>query len=84
MSFAVDAKREVLKSQIKNDCCSLAFLSALIKGSGQLTLTKGKHQINIYTEIEDLFDVVWKESDIEAIVKHGTYIVNGEVEYTAS
>ena len=58
MSFAVDAKREVLKSQIKNDCCSLAFLSALIKGSGQLTLTKGKHQINIYTEIEDLFDVV--------------------------
>lgn len=38
-----------------------------------------------YTDgTEDLFDVVWKESDIEAIVKHGTYIVNGEVDYTAS
>ena len=58
MSFAVDAKREVLKTEIKNDCCALAFLSAMIKGSGQLTLTNGKNQINIFTEIQDLFDVV--------------------------
>ena len=58
MSFAVDAKHEVLKVPIKNDCCALAFLSALIKGSGQLTLTNGKNQINIYTEIQQLYDVV--------------------------
>lgn len=58
MSFAQDAKQEVLKVEIKNDCCAIAYLSALIKGSGQLSLSSGKHTIAIHTDTPELFDVV--------------------------
>lgn len=58
MSFALDAKHEVLKVEIKNDCCAIAYLSALIKGSGQLSLSTGKHTVAIHTDMPELFDVV--------------------------
>ena len=58
MSFALDAKREVLKVQIKSDCCAIAYLSAVIKGAGQLSLSNGKHAIAIHTDTPELFDVV--------------------------
>lgn len=58
MSFALDAKKEVLKVQIKNDCCAIAYLSAVIKGAGQLSLSKGKNIIAIHTDTPELFDVV--------------------------
>ena len=38
MSFASDAKIEVLKEEITSDCCAISFLSALIKCSGQLVV----------------------------------------------
>lgn len=59
MSFAVETKREVLKSEIENDCCAIAFLSAIIKCSGELSISSG-HQIKveIYTEIKELFDKI--------------------------
>ena len=61
MSFAMDTKMEVLKSDIDNDCCSIAFLSAIIKCSGELSIS-GNHQIKveIYTELVDLFDKIKK------------------------
>ena len=58
MSFALDAKKEVLKVEIKNDCCAIAYLSAVIKGAGQLSLSAGKNIINIHTDTPELFDVV--------------------------
>lgn len=59
MSFAVETKREVLKSEIENDCCAIAFLSAIIKCSGKLSISAG-HQIKveIYTELKELYDKI--------------------------
>ena len=58
MSFSNSAKNEVLKEKIENDCCSIAFLSALIKCSGELSISAGKYKVEIFTEIKGLFDVV--------------------------
>ena len=58
MSFAYKAKLEVLKQTIDNDCCAIAFLSAIIKCSGQLNISDGKQVVEIFTEIEELFDKV--------------------------
>ncbi|MBE5758169.1 MAG: DNA-binding protein WhiA [Clostridiales bacterium] len=59
MSFAMDAKQEVLKEKIENDCCSIAFLSAIIKCSGELSISGNhKYKVEIYTEIKELFSVV--------------------------
>lgn len=58
MSFALDAKKEVLKVEIKSDCCAIAYLSAVIKGAGQLSLSAGKNIIAIHTDTPELFDVV--------------------------
>ena len=59
MSFSMDTKMEVLKSDIDNDCCAIAFLSAIIKCSGELSIS-GNHQIKveIYTELPELFDKI--------------------------
>ena len=59
MSFATKAKLEVLKENIENDCCSIAFLSAIIKCSGELSISSN-HQIKveIFTEIPELFDKI--------------------------
>ncbi|MGN0961884.1 MAG: DNA-binding protein WhiA [Christensenellales bacterium] len=61
MSFATDAKLEVLKSEIDNDCCAIAFLSAIIKCSGELSIS-ANHQIKveIYTELKDLYNKIKK------------------------
>ena len=59
MSFATKAKLELLKENIENDCCSIAFLSAIIKCSGELSISSN-HQIKveIFTEIPELFDKI--------------------------
>lgn len=58
MSFAYKAKLEVLKQTIDNDCCAIAFLSAIIKCSGQLNISDGHPIVEIFTEIEELYDKV--------------------------
>ena len=59
MSFATDAKLEVLKTKIESDCCSIAFLSAIIKCSGELSISAGrKIKVEIYTEIKELYDTI--------------------------
>ena len=55
MSFAYDAKLEVLKEDITNDCCAISFLSAIIKCSGQLNISDKKYVVEIFTEIKELF-----------------------------
>lgn len=59
MSFATKAKLEVLKENIENDCCSIAFLSAIIKCSGELSISSN-HQVKVevFTEIPELFDKI--------------------------
>ena len=57
-SFAYKAKLEVLKQEIDNDCCSIAFLSAVIKSSGQLNINDKKFVVEIFTEIEELFEKI--------------------------
>ena len=63
MSFAYEAKLEVLKQDITNDCCAIAFLSAVIKCSGQLNITNKNYVVEIFTEIEELYP------KINAIIK---------------
>ncbi len=58
MSFAYKAKLEVLKSEIANDCCAIAFLSAIIKCSGQLNIMDGKPVVEVFTELKELYDKV--------------------------
>ncbi len=58
MSFALQAKKEVLKTQVNNDCCSLAYLSAIIKCGGQFSLSGGESEVNIHTDVSQLFDSV--------------------------
>lgn len=61
MSFASDAKMEVLKEEIASDCCAIAFLSALVKCSGQLGFGMNKQIIvEVYTELLDVYDIVNK------------------------
>ena len=61
MSFALSAKQEVLKSPIDSDCCAIAFLSAIIKCSGELSISAGhKITVSIYTELKELYDKVKK------------------------
>ena len=58
MSFATNAKLEVLKSNIENDCCSIAFLSAIIKCCGELSISKNETKVEIFTEIPELFQKI--------------------------
>ena len=58
MSFAYEAKQEVLKSKIEGDNESIAFLSAVIKCAGVIGLVKGKKVLEIYTEVTNLFEKI--------------------------
>ena len=57
MSFAYTAKMEVLNNKIENDCCSIAFLSAIIKTAGEISLDSQHNlKVEILTELESLFE----------------------------
>jgi DNA-binding protein WhiA len=59
MSFATNAKQEVLKSTIDSDCCAISFLSAILKCSGELSISAGhKITVEIFTELKELYDKV--------------------------
>ncbi len=58
MSFATDAKIEVLFQNIDNTCCAMAFLSGLIKSAGQLGMSSNGMVVEIYTDLEQLYDKV--------------------------
>ncbi len=60
MSFSQNAKLEVLKQEITNDCCAFAFLSGIIKGAGIIKKSQGNTVVEIYTELESLFEAINK------------------------
>ncbi len=58
MSFAHEAKLEVLQSPIQNECCKQAFLSAVIHSCGEL-IKRGKDIfLELKTDLEKVFDLV--------------------------
>lgn len=54
MSFARDAKMQILETKIENDCCMLAFLSGLLRVSGEWDVQN--KTISIVTDINELYD----------------------------
>ena len=58
MSFASSAKSEVLKINLENDCCAIAFLSAVVKCCGQINFSNSKKVVELFTEQRDLLEKV--------------------------
>ncbi len=58
MSFANQAKLECLGKKIDNDCCAIAFLCAVIKCSGQINYLDDEQVLEVFTEVEDLYNAV--------------------------
>jgi len=58
MSFAHEVKNEVLQTPIENECCVLAFLSAVIHSCGELNRNGDKKIIELHTDIDNLYECV--------------------------
>ena len=58
MSFAHEVKLEVLEAPTKNECCKLAFLSAVIHSCGELTKSGKEFYLELKTDIEKIYDEV--------------------------
>lgn len=58
MSFAHEVKLEVLETSIKNECCKLAFLSAVIHSCGELTKSGKEFFLELKTDIEKIYNEV--------------------------
>ena len=68
MSFAYTAKMEVLNNKIENDCCSIAFLSAIIKTAGEISLDNQHNlKVEILTELESLFERTTHDESILSV-----------------
>ncbi len=55
MSFAREVKQEVLSQPIENECCKLAFLSAVIHSCGELIKSGKDIFVVLKTDMQDLF-----------------------------
>lgn len=58
MSFATDAKNEVIKNLCQNECCKLAELSAIIHSSGEVVIKNGEFFVEIKTDLQKIYDIV--------------------------
>ncbi len=58
MSFASDAKNEVINTLCSNECCKLAQLSAIIHSSGEFVIEKGEQFVVIKTDLQKIYDIV--------------------------
>ena len=58
MSFAHEVKLEVLETPTKNECCKLAFLSAVIHSCGELTKSGKEFFLELKTDIEKVYNEV--------------------------
>ena len=89
MSFAYDAKQEVLNTLCDNECCKLAELSAIIHSCGELALKNGEIQLQIKTDLKELYNIVYdtinrlygekvtiKEDENKTINKATRYIID--------
>ncbi len=58
MSFANDAKLEVLNGKIGENCCEMAYLSAVIKCGGNLVLSQKERYFELLSDNEKLYDIL--------------------------
>ena len=58
MSFAHEAKLECLEAPIENECCKLAFLSAVIHSCGELTKSGKNIYVELKTDVDKVYEVV--------------------------
>ena len=58
MSFAKDAKLEILEHEIVAEECGASFLSGLFRSAGELGKENGRYNAVIITDVKELFDVV--------------------------
>ena len=58
MSFARDARVEVLNSLCQNECCKLAELSAIIHSSGELNISSGQMSVVIKTDMQEIYGII--------------------------
>lgn len=89
MSFANEAKKEVLKTLCDNECCKLAELSAIIHSCGELGIKNGQMYIQIRTDLKELFNIVYdtinrlygvklelREDPVKSINKSTKYLID--------
>ena len=96
MSFAHDAKCEVLEAKIENECCKLAFLSSVIHSCGELTKRGKEIYVELKTDIREVYDKVnecletlyggskatFRLDDSNNINRSDRYIISLPKEYT--
>ena len=58
MSFAHEVKLEALEHPINNECCKLAFLSAVIHSCGELTKRGSEFFLELKTDIDKIYEKV--------------------------
>ena len=86
MSFSRDSKVEILKTDIEDDACAIAFLSGLFHSCGQISKSGSKIYVKIVSDVEKLFDFCEKiikrlyGDDIEAEVSEN-YVINKNTYY---
>ncbi len=63
MSFAYDAKQEVLNTLCDNECCKLAQLSAILHSCGEIAIRNGEMILQVKTDLKELFKIVYDTID---------------------
>jgi len=58
LSFSRESKLNILNGKMEEGECAIAFLSGLFHSNGELSMSGGKWQGNIVTEIPELFEYV--------------------------
>lgn len=93
MSFSRESKEEILKTDLEDDTCAIAFMSGLFHSCGQIQKTGTKIYLKIVSDVEKLFgfceklikklygdDVEIEVGDNYSINKNTYYEVKFEVE----
>lgn len=93
MSFSRESKEEILKTDLEDDTCAIAFMSGLFHSCGQIQKTGAKIYLKIVSDVEKLFgfceklikklygdDVEIEVGDNYSINKNTYYEVKFEVE----
>ena len=89
MSFSRESKEEILKTDIEDDSCAIAFLSGLFHSCGQISKSGSKICVKIVSDVEKLFSFCEKiikrlyGDKIEAEVSEN-YTINKNTYYEIS
>lgn len=58
MSFASEAKNEVVNIICENECCKMAQLSAILHSAGELVIRNNEYAIQVKTDVEKVYDII--------------------------